>query len=105
MGTRQSPAGSGRIGNAFLRMIIETNPLFQGKPIDNSLVGQLLLLPHTASFGEGRVLLDDEGVPCVLPWLHVDDLFLHGPTFSKATAALNFVMDLPSSDIKIQSQS
>ena len=93
MGTRQSPAGSGRIGNAFLRMIIETNPCFQGTPVDNSLVGQLLLKLHTPSFGEGWVLLDEEGIPCVLPWLHVDDLLLHGPTLSKTTAALNFVMD------------
>jgi len=74
-------------------MIIETNPCFQGTPVDNSLVGQLLLKLHTPSFGEGWVLLDEEGIPCVLPWLHVDDLLLHGPTLSKTTAALNFVMD------------
>ena len=37
MGTRNSPGASGRFGAAFIRTIIETSDLFEGKAIDASV--------------------------------------------------------------------
>jgi hypothetical protein len=44
--------------------------------------------------GVGRVLIRCDGLPFCLIWIHVDDIFLHGPTRAKCTSALKKILDL-----------
>jgi hypothetical protein len=44
--------------------------------------------------GIGRVLIGSDGLPAYLIWIHVDDIFLHGPTREKYTSALKKILDL-----------
>ena len=94
MGTRNSPGASGRFGASFIRMILETSPLFQGEPMDNSLQQYFTKTVHHPTLGEGRVLIGSDGLPVVLIWLHVDDIFIHSPTLEKLKAALDHIMDI-----------
>lgn len=91
MGTCNSPAGSGRYGSAFVRFIAESGVLFRGTAVDNILPGFILRRVFDLNLGEGRVLLDTNGDPCLLLWLHDDDYFLHGPTFGKVAAGLTHI--------------
>ena len=93
MGTRQSPAGSGRFGASFIRILLDTCPLFQGRPVDNTFQNFICHQVFDAKLGEGRVLIGSDGLPALLVWLHVDDLLLHGPTYSKVSSGLQFVLD------------
>jgi hypothetical protein len=93
MGTCNSPAASGRFGAAFIRLIIESSPLFQGSPIDNSLVGMILDKNFDPSLGQGRVLIGLDGLPALLIWLHIDDILLHGPTEKKVLAGFQYILD------------
>ena len=43
-------------------------------------------------YGEGRILFSSDGLPVVLIWMHVDDIFIHGPTLAKLEAALDHIM-------------
>jgi len=90
MGSTNSPGASGRYGAGFLRFIREHCPLFQGHPRLNSMLSGGGFDP---ALGEGRVLVDDDGSPALLIWIHVDDVFLHGPDGGKVEAGLNYVMD------------
>ena len=93
MGTRNSPAASGRFGLSFVRELLCHGSLFGGLACNNSLSSQLSGLPYDCNLGEGRVMLGEDGLPGVLVWLHVDDLLLHGPTPEKVGRALTLVMD------------
>ena len=93
MGTCNSPGGSGRLGTAFIRHVLETSPIFQGIPIDNSKIGLILGIPFDPSWGEGRILIGDDGLPAALVWIHVDDILIHAPTKSKVEAAMRVIMD------------
>ncbi len=93
MGTRNSPAGSGRLGACLLRHILDHCPFFQGNPVDNSLPGMTQRKVFDPVKGEGRVLIDAEGEPCCLVWLHVDDLLLHGSSYERVSIALSWIMD------------
>jgi hypothetical protein len=42
----------------------------------------------------GRVLIGSDGLPVCLMGVHVDDIFLHGPTRAKCTSALKKILDL-----------
>jgi hypothetical protein len=42
----------------------------------------------------GRVLIGSDGLPACLIWIHVDYIFLHGPTREKCTSALQKILDL-----------
>jgi hypothetical protein len=44
--------------------------------------------------GIGRVLIGSDGLPVFLIWIHVDDIFLPGPTGAKCTSALKKIFDL-----------
>jgi hypothetical protein len=44
--------------------------------------------------GIGRVLIGSDGLPICLIWIHVDDIFPHGPTRAKCTYALKNILDL-----------
>jgi hypothetical protein len=44
--------------------------------------------------GVGRILIGSYGLPACLIWIHVDDIFLHGPTHEKFTSALEKILDL-----------
>jgi hypothetical protein len=41
-----------------------------------------------------RVLIGSDGLPDCLIWIHVDDIFLHGPTREKCSSALKKILDL-----------
>jgi hypothetical protein len=45
-------------------------------------------------FGIGRVLIGSDGLPACLMLIHVDDIFLHGPTREKFTSNLKKLLDL-----------
>lgn len=93
MGTRNSPAVACRFGNAFIRYIVETCPLFQGTPVHNDFVSQLLGNEFRAEWGIGRVLLGPNGEPALLIWMHVNDILVHGPSFDKVSRGLDFIMN------------
>jgi hypothetical protein len=44
--------------------------------------------------GIGRVLIVYNVLPACLIWIHVDDIFMHGPTHEKFTSALKKILDL-----------
>jgi hypothetical protein len=44
--------------------------------------------------GIGRFPNGSDGIPVCLIWIHVDDIFLHGPTRAKGTSALKKILDL-----------
>jgi hypothetical protein len=41
-----------------------------------------------------RILIGSDGLPVYLILIHVDDIFLHGPTRAKCASALNTILDL-----------
>ena len=93
MGTRNSPGASGRFGAAFLRHIIEKFPIFQGEPVDNSVMAYFGKKVYHPEYGEGRILVGADGKPILLVWIHVDDIFLHGPTLAKLSEGLKLLLD------------
>ena len=93
MGTRNSPAASGRFGLSFIRELLQHDVLFGGLALENTVATQMNGSPHIAGLGEGRALMGEDGYAAVLVWLHVDDILLHDPTYNKVAMALTFVMD------------
>lgn len=85
-----SPGASGRYGAAFLRLIIDTRDGFQGTAVQNHV---LSTSRYNSRWGEGRVLIGKDGLSSLLIWIHVDDVFLHGPTAKKLTDGLNHVTE------------
>ena len=83
MGATNSPGGSGRLGVAFVRMVLDTCPVFTGDPFLNDPISCLTGLPYRGKLGVGRILIGADGLPAVLVWIHVDDILIHGPTFEK----------------------
>jgi hypothetical protein len=43
--------------------------------------------------GIGRALIGSDGLPVCLIWIHVDEIFLHGPARAKYTSALKKIFD------------
>ena len=93
MGTRNSPGASGRFGAAFIRLLVDTFPIFKGSPVDNSPMANFTKRVYHPEHGEGRVLVDSNGIPVVLIWMHVDDVLIHGPTLGKLIEALDLLLD------------
>ena len=93
MGTCNSPGGSGRFGAALVRRMLEHCSLFKGVPVDNSKVGMILDKVYHPEWGEGRVLIGEDGLPVLRIWIHVDDIFIHGPMKDKVADGLSFLMD------------
>ena len=92
MGTRNSPGASGRFGAALIRLVVETSDLFSGTPVDNSLQPYFTKRVYHPIRGEGRVLICPDSVPSVLIWLHVDNILIHSPTWSKFEASLDHII-------------
>lgn len=98
MGAGNSPAIAGRMGTTLLRKLGERRPdLFQGQPRDNTWHVQVSsgTTEHNPQCGKGRICVSEQdGLPVVVTWVHVDDFLLHGPTYAKTAAALSALMDV-----------
>lgn len=94
MGTRNSPPASGRFGGAFIRLVKDTCEEFQGVKVFNTFVEGLQGLPFDPDRGLGVVLIGKDNLPALLLWLHIDDMFVHGPTLAKLQRGLTFILDL-----------
>jgi hypothetical protein len=92
MGTRNSPGASGRFGAAFLREIGRTSPDFKGTVVINDFTSGWNGEGYDPKLGIGRVLISEDGQPAILIRIHVDDIFIHGPTEAKCNRALDHVM-------------
>jgi hypothetical protein len=55
---------------------------------------QSLMHPSSSICSLLRILIGSDGLPACLIWIHVDDIFLHGPTCEKCTSALKKILDL-----------
>jgi hypothetical protein len=94
MGSSISPAVSGRFGAAFLRLIFQEVEEVQGEVSINDWKVALEGDEFDPKLGILRVLIGSDGLPVCLIWIHVDDIFLHGPTRAKCTSALKKILDL-----------
>jgi hypothetical protein len=47
-----------------------------------------------SKLGIGRVLIRSDGLQVCLIWIHVDVIFLHGPTRARCTPPLKKILDL-----------
>jgi hypothetical protein len=94
MGSSNSPAVSGRFGAAFLRLICQKVEEMQGEVLIDDWKVTLKGSGFDPKLGIGRVLIGSDGLPVCLIWIHVDDIFLHGPTRAKCTSALKKILDL-----------
>jgi hypothetical protein len=94
MGSSNSPAVSGRFGAAFLRFIFQEVEEMQGEVVINDWKVALEGDKFDPKLGVGRVLIGYDVLPACLIWIHVDDIFLHGPTREKCTSALKKILDL-----------
>jgi hypothetical protein len=94
MGSSNSPAVSGRFGAAFLRLIFQEVEEMQGEVLINDWKVALEGDKFDPKLGIGQVLIGYDGLPACLIWIHVDDIFLHGPTREKCTSALKNILDL-----------
>lgn len=93
MGSSNSPGASGRFGAAFLREVIDTDTNFQGLAMDNTMESHLRGLGYDPALGIGRILIGSDGLPALLLWIHVDDVFLHGPTEDKVNAGMTHMLN------------
>jgi hypothetical protein len=94
MGSSNSPAVSGRFGAAFLCLIFQELEEMQGEVLINDWKVALEGDEFDPKLGIGRFMIGYDGLPACLIWIHVDDIFLHGPTHEKCTSALKEIMDL-----------
>jgi hypothetical protein len=90
----KSPAVSGRFGAAFLRLIFQEVEEMQGEVLINDWKVALEGDGFDPKLGIGRVLIGSDVLPACLIWIHVDSIFLHGPTREKCTSALKKILDL-----------
>jgi hypothetical protein len=94
MGAGSSPGLAGRYGAAFLRLLRDRFPIFQGTPSQNTWWGHYelghKLHPH---WGHGRILLGEDGEPAVLLFSHCDDFLIHSPSRAKCDRALRVFLD------------
>jgi hypothetical protein len=93
MGTG-SPGASGRFGNAFMRMLVDGCPLFQGTARRNDFLCRLAGEPFDPDMGTGRVEITTKGQPTCRSWIHVDDILLHGQRRREVNCALTHAMNL-----------
>jgi hypothetical protein len=74
-----SSALPGRFGAAFLSLIFQEVEEMQGEVVINDWKVVLEGDEFDPKLGIGRVLIGSDGFPACLIWIHVDDIFLHGP--------------------------
>jgi hypothetical protein len=94
MGSSNSPAVSGRFGAAFLRLICQEVEEMQVEVLINDWKVALEGSGFDPKLGIGQVLIGSDGLPVCLIRIHVDDIFLHGPTRAKCTSVLKKILDL-----------
>ena len=94
MGTRASPAVSCRFGSGFLRAVEDGHPHFQGKPHQNDVSSQLQGKTLDPWLGTGRVEIGSDNAGKLLLFMHIDDIFLHGPNREKVSEGLSHLMDV-----------
>jgi hypothetical protein len=94
MGSSNSPAVSGSFGEAFLCLIFQEMEEMQGEVLINDWKVALEGDEFDPKLGIGRVLIGSDGLPACSIWIHVDDIFLHGPTREECTSALKNILDL-----------
>jgi hypothetical protein len=94
MGAGNSPGIAGRLGNAFVRRLMERHPdLFEGVPLENTWRGQLTGKAYDSHLGHGKNLISaKDGLPVALLFDFVDDFLLHCLTKAKLINALNKFM-------------
>jgi hypothetical protein len=85
MGGANSPAVAGRIGGSLIRLCRENYPtLFDGVGRTNTWYDKFQTGVFNPKLGHGFILEgEDDGLPAVLIFVHMDDYFLHGPTCEK----------------------
>ena len=66
--------------------------LENGTPIDNSLQRYFTKNIIHPKYGEGRVLIGQDGLLVVLTFLLVDDVFIHAPILEKLETALDRIL-------------
>ena len=93
MGSRNSPAAACRFGSGFLCKVTCTHPSFQGTPRLNDFTPTLLGEKIDSSLGSGRVEVGRDGLGKNLLFMHIDDVFLHDPTYEKTAEGLTHVMN------------
>ena len=94
MGSSQSPSLACRYGLSMLRLLMEQEPVFQGRIRENSWRSRLEGEVHDPALGSGLVRIGTDGLPAALVWGFVDDFKIHAPTRQKLIVALNAFMDL-----------
>jgi hypothetical protein len=94
MGSSSSPAVSGWFGAGFLRLIFLEVVEMQGEVVIDDWKFALEGDEFDPKLGIGQVLIVYYGLPACLIWIHVDDIFLHGPTREKCTSTLKKILDL-----------
>jgi hypothetical protein len=94
MGSANSPPVSERFGEALLHLTCHEVEEMQGEVQINEWRVELEGSGFDPKLGIGRVLVGSGGLPHYLIWMHVDDIFLHGPTRAKCTSALKKILDL-----------
>jgi hypothetical protein len=93
MGAGNSPAIACRLSMAFLRMLRDECPLFQGKGTANCWwSGFEVTGIYDPKRGDGYSLTR-EGRPAVRVWGFVDDFLIHGATYADTRDALVAFMD------------
>jgi hypothetical protein len=95
MGSANSPAISGRMGAAFIRLLLMCHPdIFSGDGVSNTWRDKFSGRTYDPKLGHGYVLISPEdGLPAVLVWAHIDDFLIHGPTYEKTARAMQALMD------------
>jgi len=85
MGSANSPAVAGRMGSAFIRLMQELAPeIFLGECKSNTWRDSFSGSTYNPKLGHGHVLISEEdGLPALLLFAHIDDFFLHGPTWGR----------------------
>jgi hypothetical protein len=94
MSSPNSPAVSGRFGAAFLRLIFQEVEEMQGEVLINDWKVALEGDKFDPKLGIGRLLIGSYGLPACLIWIHVDEIFLNGPTREKCTSPLKKILEL-----------
>ena len=94
MGAGSSPGISGRFGAAMVRVARENDPeTFSGVAIMNHPCNLMEKGRYRPEWGTGRLLIGSDGLPSAWSKIHVDDIFVHGPTKKKCGRATISVLD------------
>ena len=83
------------MGSAFIRLMQELAPeVFLGECKSNTWRDSFSGSTYNPKLGHGHVLISEEyGLPAVLLFAHIDDFFLHGPTWEKTAKGMQILMD------------